>query len=77
MMLRAILILTLLASCGRPLTEQEVAFAASIHGDTLDTERVRLMNGSPTRSVTFRRKPRPRTTCRELIRCRAVATCAV
>jgi hypothetical protein len=67
MMLRAILILTLLASCGRPLTEQEVAFAASIHGDTLDTERVRLMNGSPTRSVTFRRKPRPRTTCRELI----------
>lgn len=66
-MLRAILILTLLAGCGRPLTDQEVAFAASIHGETLDTDRVRLMNGAPTRAITFRRKPRPRTTCRELI----------
>lgn len=66
-MLRAILILTLLAGCGRPLTDQEVAFTASIHGETLDTDRVRLMNGAPTRAITFRRKPRPRTTCRELI----------
>ncbi|WP_298920148.1 hypothetical protein [uncultured Roseobacter sp.] len=56
-----------LASCGRPLTEGEVAFARTIHGDTLDVERVRIVNGAPTRAVTFRRKPRPRTTCRERI----------
>jgi hypothetical protein len=67
MILRVLLILTLLAGCGRPLTENEVAFAATLHGDTLDPDTVRLINGSPTRAVTFRRKARPRTTCRELI----------
>ena len=49
------------------MTEQEVAFAATIHGDALDTRQVRLVNGAPTRAVTMRRKARPRTTCRELI----------
>ncbi|WP_299730005.1 hypothetical protein [uncultured Tateyamaria sp.] len=67
MILRALLILTLLASCGRPLTPAEIAFSATIHGDALNTDRVRLVKGSPTRAVTFRRKARPRTTCRELI----------
>jgi hypothetical protein len=67
MILRVFLILALLAGCGRPLTENEVAFAATLHGDTLDTDSVRLINGAPTRAVTFRRKARPRTTCRELI----------
>lgn len=66
-MIRALLILLLLASCGRPLTTNERAFLDTIHGDTLDASKVRLTNGAPTRSVTFRRKPRPRTTCRELI----------
>lgn len=66
-MIRVFLILLLLASCGRPLTVNERAFLDSIHGDTLDMNAVRLHNGSPTRAVTFRRKPRPRTTCRELI----------
>jgi hypothetical protein len=66
-MIRLFLILLLLASCGRPLTVNERAFLDSIHGDTLDMNAVRLHNGSPTRAVTFRRKPRPRTTCRELI----------
>lgn len=65
MILRAFLILTLLASCGRPLTQNEVAFTRTLHGDTLDVDQVRLVNGSPTRAVTFRRKARPRTTCRE------------
>ncbi|MEL6551810.1 MAG: hypothetical protein AAFQ54_16330, partial [Pseudomonadota bacterium] len=62
-----LLILTLLAGCGRPLTEAEIAFSATLHGDALDTKRVRLVDGAPTRAVTFRRKARPRTTCRELI----------
>ncbi|OAN77745.1 hypothetical protein A8B82_12630 [Sulfitobacter sp. EhC04] len=66
-MIRVFLLLLLLASCGRPLTVNERAFLDSIHGDTLDMNVVRLHDGSPTRAVTFRRKPRPRTTCRELI----------
>lgn len=66
-MIRVFLILLLLASCGRPLTVNERAFLDSIHGDTLDMDAVRLHDGAPVRAVTFRRKPRPRTTCRELI----------
>ncbi len=66
-MIRAVLILLLLTSCGRPLTSNERAFLDTIHGDTLNMDRVRLHDGAPTRAVTFRRKPRPRTTCRELI----------
>lgn len=66
-MIRVFLILLLLASCGRPLTQNERAFLDTIHGDTLDMDVVRLHDGAPTRAVTFRRKPRPRTTCRELI----------
>ena len=57
--------LCLLTACGRPLTPSEAAFARTIHGETLDISRVRLVDGSPTRAVTFRRTPRPRTTCRE------------
>ena len=68
MIFRALLCLTLLASCtGRPLTDSEKAFAATLHGDALDHAKVRLIDGAPTRAVTFRRKPRPRTTCRENI----------
>ena len=63
----ACLLALLLAGCGRPLSENERAFLGTIHGDTLDLDRVRLHDGAPTRAVTFRRKPRPRTTCRELI----------
>lgn len=69
MRLRGLILIAvlLLAACGRPLTENERAFLGTIHGDTLDLDRVRLHDGAPTRAVTFRRKPRPRTTCRELI----------
>ncbi|APX13686.1 hypothetical protein BWR18_04325 [Tateyamaria omphalii] len=66
-MLRALLILTLLAGCGRPMTDAERAFASAIHGDQLNHNRVRLVDGAPTRAVTFKRKARPRTTCREKI----------
>ena len=67
MTFRALLLILLVASCGRPMTESEVAFAYTIHGDTLDVSKVRLLDNAPTRAVTFRRKARPRTTCREKI----------
>ncbi|NNE53598.1 MAG: hypothetical protein HKN30_14500 [Sulfitobacter sp.] len=57
----------LIAACGRPLTVNERAFLGKIHGDTLDLDAVRLHDGAPTRAVTFRRRARPRVTCRELI----------
>ena len=59
--------LIVLSACGRPLTENEAAFARSLHGDTIDISQVRIVEGAPTRAVTFRREPRPRTTCRERI----------
>ena len=57
----------LLAGCGRPLTEGERAFETMLHGDALDLDRVRLVRGAPVGPITFHRKARPRTTCRELI----------
>jgi len=66
-MIRILLVLVLLAGCGRPLTDNERAYLTTIHGASLDMDKVRLHDGAPTRAVTFRRKPRPRTTCRELI----------
>lgn len=67
-MLRPLLLsLLVLAACGRPLTEQERALAAQIQGSSLDAGRVRLVEGSPAAAVTFRRQPRPRTSCREKI----------
>ena len=56
-----------LVGCGRPLTETEIAFAETLQGETLDTDRVRLHKGALVGSVTFVRKPRPRETCRELL----------
>lgn len=67
MILRAFLVLILLAACGRPLSDTEMAFAETIHGTQLDLNRVRLVKGAPLGSVTYRRKVRPRVTCRERI----------
>ncbi|MEL6099954.1 MAG: hypothetical protein AAFV87_06120 [Pseudomonadota bacterium] len=67
MRLFLIALLVVLTACGRPMTEAEKAFASTIQGDALDTGRVRLIDGAPTRAVTFRRPARPRTTCRERI----------
>lgn len=60
-------LLLALAGCGRPLTETERAFAQRIHGAALDLDRVRLVDGAPVGHVTFKRKARPRVTCRERI----------
>ncbi len=62
-----LLFLAFLAACGRKLTETETALARSIQGPALDTARVRLIEGAPTGSFTFRRKARPRQSCRERI----------
>lgn len=67
MILRLFLILLLLAGCGRPLTETESAFLETIHGDSLDQSRLRMVDGALVGEVTFERKPRPRVTCRERI----------
>jgi hypothetical protein len=66
-MIRALLLLLLLSSCGRPLTENERAFAGTLMGDSLDFAAVRLHDGAPVRAITMTRKARPRTTCRERI----------
>ncbi|WP_299944397.1 hypothetical protein [uncultured Ruegeria sp.] len=62
-----ILILLFFTSCGRPLTDHERAFAANIQGDTLNLDRVRLVEGAPVAAITYERKVRPRLACRERI----------
>jgi hypothetical protein len=67
--MRVFMILSLLfmVSCGRPLTEAETRFATDIHGDTLDADRVRFVNGALVGSITYKRQKRPRLACRERI----------
>lgn len=67
MILRIFLTLCLLTACGRPLSEVERSFLTDIHGPSMDLDRIRLVKGAPVAAVTFRRKPRPRVTCRERI----------
>lgn len=62
-----LLLLLTLAACGRPLTPAEKTFAAQIHGDTIDTSRIRKIQGSPVGGITYQRPKRPRVACRELI----------
>lgn len=62
-----ICVVTLVAGCGRPLTDTERAFAQKIHGPAVDLDRVRLAKGALVGSVTFKRPARPRVTCRERI----------
>ena len=63
----AFLSLLLLMSCGRPLTEGEAAFAMQIHGESLNTSRIRFVDGALIGEVTYKRKKRPRLACRERI----------
>tara|TARA_R110000796_G_scaffold5179_24_gene19710 strand:+ start:5878 stop:6558 length:681 start_codon:yes stop_codon:yes gene_type:complete len=66
-MIRTLTLLLLLASCGRPLTDNEQAFARTIMGETLNVRQARLHDGAPSKAVTMTRQARPRTTCRERI----------
>ncbi|MDB9857889.1 hypothetical protein OAC63_05855 [Amylibacter sp.] len=65
--MRALFVLLLLAACGRPLTDGEMAFAARIHGPDLDTAKVRLHDNAPVKSYTLRARKRPRVACTERI----------
>lgn len=62
-----LLSLMLLTACGRPLTPAEKSFATQVHGDTLNTARIRFHNGAIIGSTTYKRQKRPRLTCRERI----------
>ncbi|MHA6325076.1 hypothetical protein [Roseivivax sp. CAU 1753] len=61
------LTLVLLASCGRPLTENETQFAHALHGAGIDPARVRFYDGHFASAVTYLRPARPRVTCQERI----------
>lgn len=63
----ALLLLLILASCGRPLTQEERAFLGGIHGEALNLDRVRLVQGAPVLPVKIYRQTRPRVACRERI----------
>ena len=68
--MRAILVLfalLILTACGRPLSEAEKRFASDIHGPSIDTSKIRVMNGALVGSVTTERQKRPRLACRERI----------
>ncbi len=65
-MRRTFLALLLLAACGRPLTSNEVAFLADLHGPSLDTGRVRLHEGIQLGSPRVLPAP-PRLTCQARI----------
>ena len=60
-------VFVMLAACGRPLTEGEARFAQDIHGDTIDTARIRMIDDAPLGSYSFDRPRRPRLACRERI----------
>ncbi|WP_420557156.1 hypothetical protein [Roseovarius sp.] len=62
-----LLSLAVLISCGRPLTETEAAFTTQILGSSIDTGRIRLVEGALIGKTTYTRKKRPRIACRERI----------
>lgn len=67
-LMRAMMLLFLfLAACGRPLTDPETAYLQAIHGEDLDTSRIRLVDGHFAGEMTYRIPVRPRTTCQERI----------
>ncbi|UWQ38572.1 hypothetical protein K3552_06080 [Leisingera aquaemixtae] len=67
-MIRCLLLaLLLLAACGRPLTETERAYLGTLHGTSLNPDKVRIVDGAPLGPITLHRTPRPRVTCRERI----------
>ncbi len=63
----AVVLLFLLAACGRPLTVEERNFLDKIHGPGLDTSKVRLIDHAPLRAYTLRIPKRPRLSCQERI----------
>lgn len=65
--MRFVMICLLLIGCGRTLTPAETAFMASLTGETLQTEDIRLITNDFVGDLPRSRPVRPRTTCREKI----------
>lgn len=63
----ALLLLVLLAACGRPLSPGETALAQSLFGDELNPKPVRIASFKALSKVTAKRPKRPRVACREKI----------
>jgi hypothetical protein len=63
----SLILCLLLAACGRPLTGNERAFLDTLHGSSLDTDRVRLTGTLMDNPRLFTRKVRPRVTCTERV----------
>lgn len=61
----ALFALFLLVACGRPLTPNETAFLRAFHGDAIDPKKIRIIDGNPAGSATYKIPVRPRTTCQE------------
>ena len=61
----ALFALLILTACGRPLTVSETAYLQAIHGEQIDTTRMRIVDGNPAGAATYRIPVRPRTTCQE------------
>jgi hypothetical protein len=62
-----LLLVLLVAACGRPLTGSERALLAPIHGAGLDADRVRLHEAPLVGAFPITFDARPRVTCRERI----------
>lgn len=60
-------LLLALAACGRPLTPAETALLEPLHGDTLDTSRMRIAENPIVGAFPITFDARPRVTCRERI----------
>lgn len=63
----ALFLFMFLAACGRPLTDGEARFAKAIHGDSIDTAKIRVADNTPLGTYAFDREKRPRLACRERI----------
>jgi hypothetical protein len=64
-----IILITLiaLAACGRPLSDTEAGFTASIFNESFDAQPVRIIEGTFTGDLSSLRPTRPRVACREKI----------
>ena len=62
-----LILLVLVAACGRPLTDSEIAYLRALQGDQTDPAPVRLHDGHFAGSVTYRMPVRPRVSCQERI----------
>lgn len=63
--MRALILILLLAACGRPLTGPETELAGRLFGETLDVAPVRLVENGFVGITSRTFATRPRTTCRE------------